>query len=177
MARKRSSSKQPTLFSSDIGDATEPQETNTSIFEGEPNAAVQDLDSSVAPKQSQDLPPAQTDPENSPNARPLFEGVETEPRGLEGLSLRVAAGQRPEPDRERSDGTRPPGTGGSVAIRTTSGWQRIVDSRRGDHLFAKPFTARVSPLKGRFRPSLFDSFADSTAQPGGEEQPGLKVEA
>src|SRR5580693_1827858 len=34
MARKRPSSRQPTLFSSDIGDATEPQETKISTSDG-----------------------------------------------------------------------------------------------------------------------------------------------
>ena len=34
------------------------------------------------------------------------------------------AGQRPEPDRQRSTGNGPEGNGGSFALRVSSGWQR-----------------------------------------------------
>ena len=64
------------------------------------------------------------------------------------------AGQRPEPDRERGAGDGPQGTGGSFALRVSSGRQRTAFPRRSNGVHPPSHAARVKA--SRHQPTLFD---------------------
>ena len=52
-----------------------------------------------------------------PTMETYADGIEGQPRGAGRRPLSSESGQRPEPDRERSNGTGAQGTGGSFALR------------------------------------------------------------
>src|SRR5262249_32704816 len=64
-------------------------------------------------------------------------------RSLEGAAGPGEAGQRPEPDRQRSPGDRPEGAGGFFTARLAAGGRRNAFPRRGDGVPAPSFAARV----------------------------------
>ena len=67
-----------------------------------------------------------------PTIETLRQGTEGQPRKLDGDAFPREAGQRPEPDRERSPGTGSQGTGGSFALRVSSGRSGTAFTRRGN---------------------------------------------
>src|ERR1700675_1052088 len=131
MARKPPDWRQRSLFPPDPATTPEPQDNATSKPEGDQHA-VQDNSSRTPATTTGDARPAPQGPEASPGAGVLRQGVEDQPRSLEGNSLPGKAGQRPEPDRERGNGDGPQGAGGSFALRVSSGQQRTAFPRRGN---------------------------------------------
>ena len=73
----------------------------------------------------------------------LRQGTEGQPRSLEGTPVSGEAGQRPEPDRARSAGDSPQGTGGSFALRISSGRSGAAFPRRRRWLFIRRHTPRA----------------------------------
>ena len=77
--------------------------------------------------------------------------AEGQPRSLEGSPPAGEAGQRPEPDRQRSNGAGPEGPGGSFALRVESGRERSALPRPGNGAYQPSYVAR---LKGIAKPTL-----------------------
>src|SRR6185437_5049497 len=81
---------------------------------------------------------------------------------------------------ERIAGDRPPGVGGSFAVRVAAGRQRTADPRRGNGLPQSSRGVRIGPARGNHRPSLFDSFDDpavEASQPSGEEHSATSADS
>src|SRR6266852_3671574 len=131
MARKPPDWRQPSLFSSDPAKPPEPHDHTTPQPDGDDHAVQDDHLRTVAttatdPRTTPQGPEAADDPGD------LRQGAEGRPRSLEGTAPANAAGQRPEPDRERGPGDSVQGTGGPFAVRVSSGRQRGESPRRGD---------------------------------------------
>src|SRR5437879_4076940 len=128
MARKPPDWRQRSLFPLDPDHAPEPQDHATPKPDGD-HHAVQDH--SARTFEGTDAA-ARTAPQGAQapaDDGTLRQGAEDQPRSLEGAPLPDAAGERPEPDRERGPGDSPQGTGGSFALRVSS--RRGTVSRRG----------------------------------------------
>jgi N12 class adenine-specific DNA methylase len=77
---------------------------------------------------------------------------------VEGSAVPGQAGERPEPDSQRSPGNGPPGPGGTFAARVTPGGRNAVPGR-GNSVYPPSYATRVKP--SRRQPSLFDFPAES----------------
>ena len=80
-----------------------------------------------------------------------------------GLPVRDEARQRSEPDRQRSDGNGRAGTGGSFAIRVSSGRDGPPVPRPSNGFRPKSYADKVRPP--RYRSSLFDSPPNDSSSP------------
>src|SRR5438132_1001255 len=147
MARKPPDWRQPSLFPLDAGSSPgqapatglssakaedagqapdnppEPQDPSTLSTEGE-HYAIQDLSPRTFEGTDAAARAATHGAQAPADDGALRQGVEDQPRSLETAALADAAGQRPEPDRERSPGNSPQGAGGSFALRVSSERQR-----------------------------------------------------
>ena len=110
-----------------------------------------------------------------PTLETLRQGTEGQPRSLEGNPLPGEAGQRPEPDRERGTGDGPQGTGGSFALRVSSGRERSAFARPGNGVHPKSHVARLKA--SRQQPSLFDSLPDTRRRRHPHRQPAAAAPA
>jgi N12 class adenine-specific DNA methylase len=91
----------------------------------------------------------------------LLHGTEGQPRSLEGNPVPSEAGQRTEPDRERSPGDGPSGTGGSFALRVFSGRQGTAYSRQRNGVSRGSHVERLNQSRGQR--SLFDAVPQQPA--------------
>src|SRR3984957_3728190 len=116
MARKPPDWRQPTLFPPDPDLKPEPKD-NATPTEGDDHAVQDHRFRTPAGTQAPD-----------DNGTPR-QGAEDQPRGVEASAVPGQAGERPEPDSERSPGNGPPGAGGSFAARVTPGGRNAVPGR------------------------------------------------
>src|SRR5579872_2344233 len=153
MPKRPPDPRQPPLFPPDITDSPEPAKPVHSKTEGG-HHAIQD-DRSRAPARADGAARATAaDPPPETDARHLRPGAEGQPRSLEGTPVAGEAGQRPEPDSERSAGNGPAGTAGSFALRTGRR-ERPAFARPGDGPYQNSYVARLKASRGQ--PSLFDA--------------------
>src|SRR5262249_29955317 len=144
MARKRFASKTPSLFSDDDTDeAPQPQDDSRAETEGDLNA-VQDHRPETLGTATGTPRPTPPEPPPPSGARSLFDGLEEEPRDVEGDARAEEAGERSGADSERSAGTRSEGTGGPPVSISEGGWRATV-ARRGNGIPQRPYTSRVAP--------------------------------
>src|SRR5579871_4238324 len=161
MARKRPTSKTPSLFSTDFGVAAAPRDASPPD-QGEPH--VQDARPPAPPEPVPgNALPAQTGRRAAAGSRSLFDDAEDRTPGLDQLLVRGEAGIRPRADQGGSAGNRPPGVDGPFVGRVAAGG-RGLELGRGDGLHQGPLLRRVTR-----RPSLFDGLfgraADASAEP------------
>src|SRR4051812_32120234 len=119
MARKPPDWRQPSLFPPDPGsspeqapaDTPEPQDPSTRHPEGGNHHEVQNDSPRTAATTAPDAGAAPQETQAPFDPGTLRPRAEDQPRSLEGTPLPDEAGQRPEPDRERSLGDSSEGTG------------------------------------------------------------------
>src|ERR1700677_2269807 len=102
MARKRS--RQPSLFSSDSGDDTTPQDPIPAEPQGDSDA-IQDAGPAIDKAVSGISLPAQRKEDAPGNGGKGSRGIGEPPQGMAGATLPGSAGQRPNPDRGSGPGT------------------------------------------------------------------------
>src|SRR4029077_6007824 len=150
MARKPPDWHQHSLFPPDPAtsagqapaDTPEPKDNTTKESEGDQHA-LQDHSPRTPATTATDARAAAEGTQATDNDGVLREGAEDQSRSLEGTSRTVEAGQRPEPDRERSPGDSPQGAGGSFALRVGDGRGRDDFARRSNGLPQKSHVERV----------------------------------
>src|SRR5260370_27116068 len=114
-ARKPPSCRQLLLeFPPDWGDT--PATQNNVPSEPKGDRYVQDDCPRTSKATPGDTQPTPNESDAALDAGSLRQGAEGQPRDLEGPPLPGEAGERPEPDRERSPGDRPQGTGGLFGL-------------------------------------------------------------
>jgi N12 class adenine-specific DNA methylase len=153
MPKKPPSWNQSTLFPFEPGDPPEPPPPASSAAKGG-NHAVQDHRPRTAEGADGVARATASDAEAPADAGDLRPGIEGRPRSLEGRPLPGEAGQRPEPDRERSPGNGHSATGGSFALRVAAERGRSALARRGNGLHSQSHVERVRASRGQR--SLFD---------------------
>src|SRR5580765_2949091 len=154
MARKPPDWHQPSLFPTDPDKSPEPENLLHSKEEGD-HHAVQDNRSRTPATTTADTRPATEGAEAAADSGNVREGVEDQPRRLEGNAAPGEAGQRPEPDRVRGAGDGTQGTGGAFALRISSQRQRATFPRRSNGVHPQTHVARLKA--SRNQPTLFDS--------------------
>src|SRR5579863_802855 len=147
--------RQSTLFPFDNDDSPTPVNSVTSTIEGDDHA-LQD-DSSRTPAATDGTARATAaDTQAETDARNLRQGTQGEPRSLEGPIVPGQAGERPDPDRQRSPGTGSAGTAGSFIERIlAAGLRRVTLPRRGDGPHQNSHVARLK--SSRRQQNLFDA--------------------
>src|SRR5262249_58619356 len=116
MAKKPPDRRQPSLFPTDPDESTEPQQNATLKPDGE-NHDLQNNGSrtpAATPADARAAPQGSQAPYDDGTLR---QGTADQPPGLDGTPRPDEAGQRPAPDRQRSDGNSPQEAGGSFASR------------------------------------------------------------
>src|SRR5271157_1468685 len=122
MARKPKDWRQRSLFSSGPGYLPEPHDNSIIHPQGDEHALQVDHTRPAAPTAA-DARSASQEPQTPADTGTLRQGAEEQPRSLEGNAPATEAGQRQEPDRQRSDGNGREGNGGSFALRVSPGRQ------------------------------------------------------
>src|SRR6185437_3041185 len=133
----------------------------TTINEGD-HHAVQDNRSRTPATTTGDTRAAPDEQEATSGSGTVREGVEDQPRSLEGNSRQGEAGQRPEPDLFGSNGTGVERNGGSFARRIAEGRGRAPVAGQGNGLRPRTFVEKVKVSRGQR--SLFDP-APTTSSP------------
>src|SRR5271167_2621199 len=119
MARKPPDWRQPSLpFLPDPDNQTEPQDQSLSKTEGD-HDAIQDDHSRTSATTATNARAASPGADVTADDGTLRQGAADPPPGVEGTAPGATAGQRIEPDRERSPGNGSQGTGGSFAGRVS----------------------------------------------------------
>src|SRR6516165_6452710 len=120
MPKKRSSWNQSTLFPYDPDESADLPQPARSAAKGD-NDALQDDGPRTSEGADGVARATASDASTSADVGSLRGGTEGQSRRLEENSLPGEAGQRAEPDRQRSPGNGSSGTGGPFALRVASG--------------------------------------------------------
>jgi hypothetical protein len=165
MPRKPPSWDQPTLFPFNPDDSLKPPKPLNSPPKGDNYAVQDDRPGTHATTAADGGRPAEK-PEAASDTGDLRSRAEGQPRKLAGDPLGGEAGQRPEPDRERGNGDGHQGTGGSFALRVSSGRQGNAFTRRSAGVHQQH--SHVARLKASRNPTLFDP---PPKQPASDSRP------